>query len=418
MGEAHVAEYKPASGFGWLDIDDAASERTATLLKAFEESSTLDPIGLGPVRDAFSDLLFPGTSTIQTRLRYFVFIPWICRSLERDGTPPTEFASKLREREARLIDCLRHLGRNQGVIGRISGRDLLRMPSEGYWGGLGSWGIRRLDLTIREYGRRIDSFRSARVELDDDHNPIARSEPMWAALPDPPDDFLQSDTDMRLRFEEAEFIVERVRDSHPMSLMAECLSSPGPASTASMPWEVPQDPLSPRMKRVLRHARSASRLTVGAQELYNLLLAERARAELSWDTSAVETAIREDLAGWANEIERDADLTEWAQRDMDEFWAVVQEQGPVPTTTRDFVTNVVRLSADDPSGVAENDSLRRLVEDRERRLKGRRARLGTRSALEAWDQYRFGAPLEYRWSTARTYLQDLAEGLGQTEDAT
>jgi len=28
------------------------------------------------VRDAFSDLMFPGTSTAQTRATYFLLVPW------------------------------------------------------------------------------------------------------------------------------------------------------------------------------------------------------------------------------------------------------------------------------------------------------------------------------------------------------
>lgn len=34
-------------------------------------------LGFAPIRDAFADYFFPGTSTIQTRARYFLFVPWI-----------------------------------------------------------------------------------------------------------------------------------------------------------------------------------------------------------------------------------------------------------------------------------------------------------------------------------------------------
>ena len=39
------------------------------MLRSLEEPETLDVLGLGAVRDAFSEMLSPGTSTIQTRLR-------------------------------------------------------------------------------------------------------------------------------------------------------------------------------------------------------------------------------------------------------------------------------------------------------------------------------------------------------------
>jgi hypothetical protein len=34
------------------------------------------------VRDAFSEMLFPGLSTVQTRARYFLLVPWAYRRLD------------------------------------------------------------------------------------------------------------------------------------------------------------------------------------------------------------------------------------------------------------------------------------------------------------------------------------------------
>src|SRR3954471_12985537 len=127
--DAAMSAYSPASSFGWLDLDAAASERVATLLRALEEPGTLDPLGLGSVRDAFSAMLSPGTSTIQTRVRDFVLLPWIFASLGSERVSARDFARRLLDSEARLIDCLRPLGPSRGVIGYTAGRDLKRMPS-------------------------------------------------------------------------------------------------------------------------------------------------------------------------------------------------------------------------------------------------------------------------------------------------
>ena len=67
-----VNDYAAASSLGWLDLDGDASERVAALLRSLEEPGTIDALGLGSIRDAFSDMLTPGTSTVQTRLRYFI----------------------------------------------------------------------------------------------------------------------------------------------------------------------------------------------------------------------------------------------------------------------------------------------------------------------------------------------------------
>jgi hypothetical protein len=37
-----------------------------------ENTNTRDELGIGSVRDAFAELLFPGTGAIMTRARYFL----------------------------------------------------------------------------------------------------------------------------------------------------------------------------------------------------------------------------------------------------------------------------------------------------------------------------------------------------------
>src|SRR3954471_9825956 len=104
-----MSAYSPASSVGWLDLDAKASERVATLLRSLEEPGTLDPLGLGSVRDAFSNMLSPGTSTIQTRVRCFLFLAWVLPEREAQRGAPTGFAGRSPDTEARLIQCLRHL---------------------------------------------------------------------------------------------------------------------------------------------------------------------------------------------------------------------------------------------------------------------------------------------------------------------
>jgi hypothetical protein len=44
------------------------------VLEHFNEQGSVDELGLGSLRDAISNTLFPGTSVLLTRLRYFLFI--------------------------------------------------------------------------------------------------------------------------------------------------------------------------------------------------------------------------------------------------------------------------------------------------------------------------------------------------------
>jgi hypothetical protein len=95
------------SRFTWLAHDEAERRRMQEAIELFSEQGTLDDLGIGPVRDAFSNLLFPSTSVLQTRARYFLFIPWIYRRLEKEGARSRDVAAGARRYEVRLIDALR-----------------------------------------------------------------------------------------------------------------------------------------------------------------------------------------------------------------------------------------------------------------------------------------------------------------------
>lgn len=405
--------YASASSVGWLDLDAAASERVAELLRALEEPGTLDPLGLGTVRDAFSAMLVPGTSTVQTRVRYFVFLPWIFKLLEAERVAPGAFAGRLRHHEARLIDCLRHLGRNEGVIGFRAGRKVVRLPSEIYWGGLGAWGVRRYDLSLSEYGKRVTAFGRRGTDRDDDGNATGPASSMWVPLPEPPEGFLNEPIDFDLTAEEATFLVDRIRQRQPGSLLATMCSRPYEAAEADFPWDLRGPALSAELNDVLRHAQCFSELTVGPQHVYNVLLARQARAELQWDTTALEESELARLAEWTGMLaDRGPELQAWAD-ELDSFWSLVGSQGHIPDATRAFIERVVQRALADPGTFAEDAAVHALLRERELRLKTKRARLANRSALEAWNQAPFGGQLSFRWPIARSYLADIAAGLAR-----
>ncbi|MCS5947611.1 DUF6361 family protein [Klebsiella pneumoniae subsp. pneumoniae] len=62
-----------ASTLGWLDHDANAQSKTLNILALFQQKESRDELGIGSIRDSFAEQLFPGTSTIQTRLRYMLF---------------------------------------------------------------------------------------------------------------------------------------------------------------------------------------------------------------------------------------------------------------------------------------------------------------------------------------------------------
>ncbi|WP_420437788.1 DUF6361 family protein [Candidatus Poriferisodalis sp.] len=404
---ATATDYVPESSLGWLDLDSAASERVGELLRALDEPGTLDVLGLGTVRDAFSGMLNPGTSTIQTRLRYFLFVPWICAGLEAQRVPAAEFPRRLRDDEARLIDCLRHLGRNQGVIGYTAGRNLQRMPSDAYWGGLWTWGLRRLDYSISEYGQRAAALGKHRPDRDDDGNATTRAVSMWAELPHAPEDFLHEEITFDLGPGEAEVLVDHIRRSHEGTLLAWLCATPEAAAGVDYPWKLPTHTMPGPLVEILRHAHNFSELTVGPQYVYNMLLARQARSELQWDTGELETNERTRLDDWSEQVaSRLDDVRSWVA-DLPEFWAMLNEHG-VGVGAQEFVNAMVERIAADPESFAEDSAVHRRIHQRELRLKSKRARLAHRSSLENWNGAGVGGQFDFRWGITQSYMADIA----------
>jgi hypothetical protein len=65
------------SGFSGKEGGGGSSgrERMNRILALFRERDTLGELGISVIHDLLEDELFPGTSTIQTRLRYMLFLP-------------------------------------------------------------------------------------------------------------------------------------------------------------------------------------------------------------------------------------------------------------------------------------------------------------------------------------------------------
>ncbi|UUT36597.1 DUF6361 family protein [Microbacterium elymi] len=81
------------------------------IIDLFREPGTVDELGIGAVRDALSDILFPGTSVLHTRLRYVLFIPWLLRRAADDGGTPDEMRARFRAHEYRRCGRRRSAGR-------------------------------------------------------------------------------------------------------------------------------------------------------------------------------------------------------------------------------------------------------------------------------------------------------------------
>lgn len=140
---------------GWIDFSDSERGKVMDIFDLLSKDGTLDELGIAAVRDGFADKFFPGTSTIQTRAKYFFIVPYIAKDLERGKQ--TQVGRMRQEFDAIERDCAEILRRQEdieGVIGRVSlenGHWVKRTPAAIYWNGLRRYGIFKHNYVLANY---------------------------------------------------------------------------------------------------------------------------------------------------------------------------------------------------------------------------------------------------------------------------
>lgn len=401
-----------ASTLTWLDYSERDRRRTLDVIDLFRETGTVDELGLAGVQTSFSDLFFPGTSTIQTRACYFLLVPWTFLRLERLRVPSSQALARARQEELSISRLLCAGTDRRGVFGSQAGDALKRLPSEVYWGGLGSWGIRTFPGHMWAYCRSLDGFQRHTARFRSTPRvPEGRNAPPanWHPhLPDPPSRFPYENVSTALRRQDAEYLTDRIQARHPESLLAVLAGRADPADLqADAPWRHSSlTEMSPVLRGQLHDAELFAACMQGAALLYNLMLAELKRHD-EWKRK-----YRLRLEDWAAAVEAiEPALRDWRP---DGVWHVVTTQGrSLGYPTRAFVEGWIEdLKRRGPRAVAAEDSnARLLVKDRENQLKRARARLTNPRRLELWGGESGTGRMTYRWDAAKRILKDIYDGL-------
>jgi len=399
------------SQLSWLAYSETERKRTLEVIHLLGEQGTRDELGIGRIRDALAERLFPGTSTIQTRARYFLLIPWIYLRLEA-RSPIANAAGEARWHELRLLDALlenaKDDGSRAGIIGQRARQGLATLPSAIYWNGLRSWGILRYPGERRSYHRLLETADLRHPERDDDGTlRLGALDRNWDPdLPEPPRDIYEGAT-LELAPHETEYLRERIRHSHGNSALAELLDAPLPDELPPYVWELPAEALnllSAENRHAVEQAELFSLGMHGAALLYNHMLAS-ARQHPEWIEG-----YEERFASWCALAQVNLERLRAWREGIEELWAIVNSVNPRAPSERErrFVEAWLDLALADPTpSLLESEYARTLIADRERTLKGRNAPLANRSALEAWGGSSGSERLSFRWPTARSYLLDL-----------
>lgn len=156
---------------GWIDFSKTERSKILSVLDLLSESGTLDELGIAPVRDGFSNLFFPGTTTIQTRAKYFFIVPYALKQLERSSeTNPNRVFKALDAIEKTCGQTFLEQNSNEnGIIGKRSlqsGGWVKRTPADIYWAGLKRYGIfTGGSLSLSEYIRISCAMKDKKTTL-------------------------------------------------------------------------------------------------------------------------------------------------------------------------------------------------------------------------------------------------------------
>ncbi|WP_295687124.1 DUF6361 family protein [uncultured Brevibacterium sp.] len=393
----------------WLDASSEDQRRMRDIIRLFEDHESRDELGLSQFRDAISDGLFPGTSTLLTRARYLLFVPWAY------SLPPGRISeSEVKRRELRTIEALKGTEDLSGLLGRRAGKTLKTLPSAIYWSALRQYGILGDSSVSRQQaatGRGSVSSVFA--------GPASAEVPIWhPGLPPVPQGFPHTISDgFALSRLEAEWLRERMAKGASGSLLTHLLYDP-PEPEGDVLW------LDPAVRRaagpaadLVDHAQVFAEIIYGAQLLYNLMLAEE--YEAAGYTAILERVTHYSglLEEWAGSSALNHAMHHWDFGDLRRTVETIRGSQVHPRTAS-FVEKWYATIADyGPHEIGSNAHARSIIARREKQMKPTLMRLGRPERLRHWTGGSGAGKLGFRWFQARRILSDIHDGLARTLEA-
>ena len=143
------------SKIGWIDFSPLHRERVKSFIELMEEGGVQDELGVGTIRDAMSNKLFPGFSTLHTRAKYFFITPYILLDKERKQRKSESGKDYFNRVEIetnntiiKFYDSCKER-KEESYFGKFKKDGVLkRQPSEIYWNGITTLRLVNYDGTL------------------------------------------------------------------------------------------------------------------------------------------------------------------------------------------------------------------------------------------------------------------------------
>lgn len=412
------------AGLGWIHFSDTTRRQVLKIIDLLGEAGAVDELGIGVVRNAFSNEMFRGISTIQTRARYFFFVPYlIIDYLRGNQTEPAQ--SYMNKAEMNLLEELTlHSGNpeNDRIIGHTiaqknsqAGRrvqELVRKPSEIYWGGIREYGIFQKTHSFGQLCDAINKGHYSNKSIDNistdkekgDDNPDFEK---WTELFDIPYQAGWNRNDMSLSVEEAEHLSERIIETQQNNLIALLLKNPDWIEEF-LAVEKYKDlihtsfylKLDTHNQKVLKTAVQFWELMYGAHIRFNILIQERPIQKEKVSFQVI----------WDEWLENTIEKFNWDEFDREFMWEITNKNSRVKYYTRQFVDSWFDKIQKKTYLTAIHE-LDEVVKNQEIRNKNDRSKLRNTNT-DVHSNWVGIDRLEYRLSYAQTIVRDIAKPLG------
>ncbi len=419
--------HRNTSAIGWVDFSSEHREKVKSVIDLLSTPGVIDELGIGVIRDSFSDSLFPGISTIQTRAKYFVIVPRMFQDYEKlpaNKRRRRKLSDLLNDNENLCMEVMvaNHEDDPQGgIIGEsFAGKsgEVLRKPSSVYWAGIRQFGLIKTKLSLQAFCRKFANPDQPLQDLIQGTDKTKGDDPDAAEqanetinTPAYDEDWIESLT-IHLSKDEASFLSRQIEARVPLSLIGQILldsdlreqflALPSDWNFTTFADEAPFHHRFPEsLRRIIAAARDFWQLMYGAHVRYNCLLQER------HGTSAVRDEFEAKWSEWLENLQSFS----WERWKTGFLWKLTKLHR---RKVREHTIHFVESWIDGVREGSETQTLDELVTRQERFNKKSRARLHP-TAEEKIDKWVGIDNLNYRLNVARTIITDIHVGLTSTE---
>lgn len=399
---------------GFVSFNQEALNRANKVMKLLQGQGAIDELGLGRIRDAFSNTMFPGMSVLQTHAKYFLLMPTLYSFLEKTRIADVREARTIvRDQEIRMTYRLMD-GSAKDTTG-IIGADMLRRgegyvkydPTYVYQAGMEIYGLiprgGNIYATLAERSaiyQNSPKKHKGNDETGDDSDDLPGNRQIYKVCGEDYDFSHREPLDIRLTRREAEFLKNQIIRNTQGSLLSYLLDSGLYETATNYLFEdlgyILQDKLPKELYRMyelaLRFSRFACLLRTRYAMLYDIAVgADEAAEEELAKFDKILSVHREDFSP-----EAIGEIIQFVSSRVTE------------ESCKTFIQKSAKLISE--RNFPELDCQIAL---REKTIKGmKRSKLNNAKEFEPGKPFESPTMMAYRWNTiVRTVLSEIKEGL-------